>query len=124
MSKVIKMSDLRPETIISDLDGTLIKHKGDITTQHLGFAELLPGVREKIIEWDRKGCKIILTTGRREGVRKDTEIQLSQAGIIYDQLIMGLGGGIRVLINDSKPNSNEETAKAITVERNAGLEGI
>ena len=43
------MSDLRPETIITDLDGTLIKHKGDIMSQHLGMVELLPGSYQRAI---------------------------------------------------------------------------
>ena len=47
--------------------------------------------------------------------------QLAEAGIIYDQLIMNVGGGVRVLINDKKPNKDDETAIAICVERNKGL---
>lgn len=111
-------------TLILDIDGTLIKHEGDICRQHLIKAELLPGVKEKLQEWDRKRYKIILTTGRRESVRAHTEKQLAEAGIFYDVLIMGLDSGSRCLINDMKHNSEEPTAKAINVVRNQGLEGI
>ena len=52
---------------------------------------------------------IILTTGRKEGMRRITEQQLENAGIVYDRLIMGIGGGIRVLINDLKPHRKGDT---------------
>jgi ribonucleotide monophosphatase NagD (HAD superfamily) len=116
--------DIRPKTIISDIDGVIFKHSGVITEQHLGAATLLPGVIEQWASWDRKGYKIVLVTGRRESVRKDTERQLSEAGIFYDQLVMGVSGGIRVLINDHKPNSTDNTAEAINLIRNKGMEGL
>lgn len=112
------------KTIICDIDGTLVKHKGDICSQHLGPLELLPGVKDKLIEWDRKGFNIILLTGRRPSVRQETEKQLSEAGILYDQLIMGVKNYPRVLINDTKPNSEENTAFAYTVVRNEGIKDI
>jgi hydroxymethylpyrimidine pyrophosphatase-like HAD family hydrolase len=114
--------DKRPKTIFCDIDGTLFEHKGDICSQHLGSATLLPGVKSLIQEWDRNGYHIILVTGRRESVRKDTERQLAEAGIFHDQLVMGVGGGVRVLINDRKPSSEDDTAVAINITRNYGLE--
>ena len=114
----------RPKTYLIDIDGTLLKHSGDITNLHTKFPAVLPGVLDKLRELDRKSCKIILISGRREGTRKQTEEQLASAGIIYDQLILGAGNGIRVLVNDCKPNSAEATAIAINLERNKGLEGI
>ena len=85
--------------------------------------ELLEGTIEKLMEWDVKGYNIILTTGRRESMRAVTEKQLSEIGIFYDQLIMGIGGGPRVLINDNKPNG-EAYASAINIERNKGIKDI
>lgn len=113
-----------PKTIISDIDGTLIKHCGDITQQHLITPQLLQGVKEKLMEWDRAGNNIILITGRRESVREDTERQLAKVGIFYDQLIMGIKNYDRVLINDKKPDKTEDTAFAINLVRNKGLKGI
>ena len=46
------------------------------------------------------GCKgyiIVLVFLEEESMRKNTEKQLSEAGIVYDQLVMGIGGS-RVLI--------------------------
>ena len=54
-------------------------------------------------------------------MRSVTESHLKKIGIVYDILIMGLGGGARVLINDRKPNSTKNTAFAINLIRNEGL---
>jgi hypothetical protein len=88
----------------------------------LGDEKLLPGVQEKFNEWDGKGYNIVLTTGRKESARSHTEDQLRKAGLFWDHLIMGLGGGPRVLINDVKPyDPDTPTAVAINLERDKGL---
>jgi hydroxymethylpyrimidine pyrophosphatase-like HAD family hydrolase len=116
--------DTRPKTIICDIDGTLVKHeipaKNTSSNKQL---ELLPGTVEKLSEWDAKGYNIILITGRRESMRAATEKQLAELGIFYDQLIMGMGGGPRIVINDNKPNG-QETAFAINIKRNKGINDI
>jgi len=112
----------RPKTIFCDIDGTLVKQNGNLSKQLKTPMELLPGTIDRLTDWDRKGYNIILTTGRRECMRKMTEEQLAALGIFYDLLIMGLGGGERVLINDKKPNSDDETAFAFSLKRNLGLE--
>jgi hydroxymethylpyrimidine pyrophosphatase-like HAD family hydrolase len=116
----------KPKTIFCDLDGTLVKHSNPIDIQNPNLdLEVLPGVHEKLKEWDLKGYTIIITTGRKESARKSTEEQLRFAGIVYDQLIMGFGGGDRILINDKKPHEpNRDTAYTINLERNTGLVDI
>jgi hypothetical protein len=86
--------DPRPKTIICDIDGTLIEHAVPWESSLPSFKmKILPGTLDKLAEWDRKGYNIILTTGRKESLRNVTEKQLSEVGIFYDQLIMGIGGG-------------------------------
>tara|TARA_Y100000034_G_C6847389_1_gene384004 strand:+ start:613 stop:984 length:372 start_codon:yes stop_codon:yes gene_type:complete len=114
----------RAKTIICDIDGTLIKHFGSQTKQISEKPKILPGVIQKLEEWDRKGYKLILATGRRESTREITEKQLNELGIYYDQLIMGLGGCERVLINDLKMNNNTPTATALNIERNKGIKDV
>ena len=119
------MEDLRPKAIFCDIDGTLVKHSNPsiiATSNHK--LELLPNTIEKLIEWDSKGYTIILVTGRKESTRKQTEKQLSEIGIFYDKLIMGIGGGPRILINDCKPNSKKPTAFSFSLERNTGIKNI
>ena len=111
-------------TILLDIDGTLLKHWGSLEELMSNTAEILPGVKKKFQEWSLKDYNIILTTGRRESMREFTEKQLEDNNIFYDQLIMGFGRGPRVIINDTKPDSNIKTAIGITVERNKGLEGL
>ncbi len=72
-------------------------------------------------QWEKNNYKIILTTGRKESIRAETEKQLKSSGIIYDHLIMGLPNGYRVLINDKKTNSSNNTAYAINLSRNKGM---
>ena len=51
----------RPKTIFCDLDGTLVKHSNPIDTQNPNLIlEVLPGVHEKLKDWDMKGYTIII----------------------------------------------------------------
>ena len=115
--------DSRPVTIFCDIDGTLVTHNKP-TDQFYSKLKLLDGTIEKILEWDKKGYNIILTTGRKESLRQITEHQLNEVGIIYDQLIMGIGGGKRYLINDKKPDGSEDYAVSINLDRNKGIKKI
>jgi shikimate 5-dehydrogenase len=112
------------KTIFLDIDGCVLKHHGNLSKQILSKPELLPGVIEKLNEWDMKGYKIILTTGRKESLRKITEEHLLTVGVIYDQLVMGINRGERIIINDSKPDLNIRTVSAIQIERNIGIKNI
>lgn len=112
------------KTLFLDIDGCLLKHKGNLSTQILEDAELLPGTIEKLNEWEASGHKIILTTGRKESMRKFTEDQMIRFGIFYDQLIMGCNRGERIVINDSKPNNDMVTCRAIEIKRNNGIGDI
>lgn len=110
-----------PGSIFCDIDGVLIWHHQDMSVQHLYRARLLPGALEQLKAWERDGYRIILTTGRKESTRAATEKQLSEVGIFYDQLIMGLNRGPRVVVNDIKPSDPAPTALAINLERNVGF---
>lgn len=115
--------DRRPPTVILDLDGTLLKHHGSLSKQVTMPICLLPEARRKLDLWERQGCHIIILTGRKETMREVTVAQLETAGIVYDQLVMGCGGGVRHLVNDRKPNG-QDTAFAHNVDRNGGLGNV
>ena len=83
------------KTIFCDIDGTLVKFPDTFE----GFKdlpkgkhkmELLDGSLDKLWEWETSGYNIILTTGRKESMRPETEKQLREVGIFWDHLIMGL----------------------------------
>mgnify|MGYP003134790492 FL=1 len=126
--KQIKLTEKAPKTIFCDIDGTIIKHPNHDGNERLydipkpaHNAEALPGTLMKLWQWESKGYHIILTTGRKESMRKTTEDQLRRLGIFWDHLIMGLGSGQRYLINDLEPGTNVNTANAINLERDAGI---
>lgn len=117
----------RPLTIILDIDGCIFKHSGKLSSQIAQgkfVQQILPGVVERFNEWDSKGYRIILLTGSKESARDVTEEQLRSYNLFWDQLVMGVGGGKRVLINDLKPNSDEPTAIAVNLVRNQGLKEV
>lgn len=113
-----------PKTIICDIDGTLFEHCNEIDKQITLEPKVLSGAIETFQQWDRKGYRIILITGRRESTRNITEKQLANAGIFYDSLIMGVGGGNRILINDLKTTHDEPTAIAYNLKRNSGINSL
>lgn len=112
------------KTLFIDIDGTLVKHRGNQSNMFINDMIILPGVIDKINEWDAEGHKIILTTGRKECLREITKEQLLKNGIFYDQLVMGLTRGERILINDIKPNNEMTVARAIELKRDEGIKNI
>jgi len=110
----------KPKTIFCDIDGTVLVHLHKISQVLGDEGELLPGVRDKFDEWDSQGHHIVLTTARKESARAHTVKQLADAGIIYDQLIMGITSGVRVLINDKKLPSDTDRATSVNVITNKG----
>jgi len=126
INKLSKEVEKSPKTIFADIDGTLIEfpktYEKFKSIPHNKNVKVLPGVIDKLWRWASEGHNIILTTGRNESMRKITEKSLQRAGIIYDQLVMGLGPGKRYVINDV--NGDHDTAFAINVKRNEGLEEV
>ena len=118
-----EFSAYKASTIFCDLDGTILKHLHSFSDVTNIKPELLPGVREKFDEWDSKGHKIILVTARKESARDLTESHLKMLGIPYDQLIMGVASGCRVLIND-KLFDNKDRAVSVNVTTNEGFKKV
>ena len=109
------------KTYFCDIDGCILKHHDDFLNGILDV-EPLQGVKEKLLEWHCQGHRIILTTGRPGTMREFLEDQLFVNGILYDQLVMDCGSGVRILINDVDPKSPEiMKAQAINLTRNLGI---
>jgi len=110
------------KTIICDIDGTIFKYSSQ-GTAHIVREEprLLPGVKEKFNEWEMKGHRIIIITGRRESLRKHTEAQLTDFGIPFDTLLMGHADTERILINDVA-STGRNKAFAVSLQRDSGFE--
>lgn len=118
------MNESLQKTIFLDIDGTLVEHKNPhLTSLPSHKMNVLDGTIEKLLDWNKKGYVIILTTGRKESTREVTIKQLQDVGIFYDQLIMGVGRGPRIIINDNKPDGTL-TAFAVNLIRNVGIGDI
>ena len=116
-----------PKTILLDIDGCLVNYVTNFSDIIAGYAEpyALPGTVDTLMKWHNQGHKIILTTGRPECTRKRTEDMLTKCGILYDMLIMGLGPGPRVLINDMDPRQPETPkSMAVNIVRNLGFKDV
>ena len=109
-------------TIFCDLDGTIIEHE-NIPDYTKGI-KILEGAKEIIDQWRKNYAFIVLTTSRDEQFRPEMELMLRNAGIKYEYMVMGLPPGARYLINDKKPYSDIEMARAFEVERNIGIKSI
>lgn len=110
------------KTMFVDIDGTIFNHLGNLSNILTVNPYVLDDAKEKFNEWKRKNYAIILMTARPESMRSHTHKQLENLGLFYDQLVMGLPNGPRVLINDTKPRHPDMvTAKAYCVDRNKGL---
>ncbi len=117
----------RGKTLFVDIDGTVFKHQkngtGACFYPDMAKEYVLDGVVDAFNDWHSKGYRIILTTGRCESMRQRTEDQLRKVGLFWDMLLMGVGGGERILINDVA-DPEKPKAVAINVKRDGGLANI
>ena len=111
------------KTIFIDIDGTILKHHQNLNKMTSDEPELIEGTIEKFLWWIKKEYYIVITTARVEGLRQVTQKQLTDVGLFYDQMIMGLPNGPRVLINDKKPEGTI-SAVAYCIERDGGIKDI
>ena len=113
------LSEETKGTIFCDLDGTVIVHEDSPTTMGI---KVLDGVVPKLKEWKEEGYYIVLSTARNSLNREYLVSQLLRNNIVYDELIMDLSSGPRVVINDRKPSEFlRPSARAFEVKRNEGI---
>jgi hypothetical protein len=119
MSKITKSS-----TFFVDIDGTIIKYR---KFQELETAKIEPiqDVVNLINKSYDEGCHIVITTARPETFRSFTINELNHIGLKYHQIVMGLGRGTRILINDKDPDQPSiDRAVGINLIRNEGFNQI
>jgi len=123
-AKIKEFLTEKPKTIFCDIDGTLLLHLHRFSDLGAQRATLLEGVLDKINQWDSIGHRIILCTARKESARAMTEAQLRELGLCWDQLIMGLTSGERVLINDKLTESANPRAVSVNLITNKGFNQV
>jgi hypothetical protein len=112
-------------TYFVDVDGSLLEHIEDFENiTRYRTLPALPGAKEKTAKWHCDGHYIILTTARPESLREITKEQLHNAGIIYDLLIMGIGAGPRILINDYEEGKPHKAWAYNIIRNKEGIKDI
>lgn len=109
----------KPQTFFIDLDGTVLMHGHRYSNLHKG-QEACPGVVETLDQLDSQGHTIILVSARKESSRSFTEENLARLGIPYDQLILGVSQGRRVVVNDVITKTSAPRAAGVNVLTDQG----
>lgn len=119
MTKTIKNP-----TFFVDIDGTLVQYRkfNELSTSVLTPIQEVIDVVNKYYD---EGAIIVITTARPNSYELFTKQELEKIGVKYHQLVMDLGRGTRVILNDKDPE-NEQIPRAlgINLNRNQGWEGL
>lgn len=119
MSKVTKNP-----TFFVDIDGTLVKYR---KFSELSTAVLTPiqDVIDSVNYHYDNGSHIVITSARPPEYEVFTKQELEKIGVKYHQLLLGIGRGTRVILNDKDPE-NPDTPRAIGINfnRDMGLEEL
>ena len=105
-------------TYFIDIDGVLFENGAQYFEPYWGTTKPILENIEKVKELKRNGNYIIRTTSRTEEYRGVTEKQFKEFGLKYDQLVMGIGNGKRIIINDFSNSNPYPACLAINIERN------
>ena len=119
MNKTIKNP-----TFFVDIDGTLVQYRkfSELSTSVLTPIQEVIDIINKYYD---EGAVIVITTARPSSYELFTKQELEKIGVKYHQLVMDLGRGTRVILNDKDPE-NEQIPRAIGINlnRNQGWEGL
>lgn len=119
MSKTIKNP-----TLFVDIDGTIVQYR---KFSELSTAVLTPiqEVIDTVNNYYNEGAVVIITTARPSAYELFTKQELEKLGVKYHQLVMNLGRGTRVILNDKDPENPElPRALGINLNRDRGWEGL
>ena len=111
-------------TFFVDIDGTLVKYRKFAELENSGL-EPIQDVIDTINNYYEQGTHIVITSARPDSYELFTKQELETIGIKYHQLILGLGRGTRVVINDNDPENPEiSRSMGVNLNRNMGWEGL
>jgi hypothetical protein len=110
----------KKDTIFCDIDGTIFKYRKFGT-----YEETLPEVIQSTLDYlnkeKEKGSFIVLTSARPDMMYGHTMKELIRFKIPFDRIVLGIGRGVRYVINDMDPEKEGERAVAINLVRDAGF---
>lgn len=105
-------------TYFVDLDGTLIKKNSGSFSEN---PEPIQDVVDLVNDEYKKGSFVVITTERPLEMKQKTMQDLRTAGVRYNYLIMGIGTGARIIINDVESKSKEKRALSLNLITDKGL---
>lgn len=109
----------KPKTYFFDLDGTVLMHAHAYSNLKNAPA-LCPGVKKALDEIDSRGDKIVLVSARKESARKLTQEVLDELMVPYDQLVLGVSQGTRIIVNDKLEPDSPSRCKSVDVLTDKG----
>jgi hydroxymethylpyrimidine pyrophosphatase-like HAD family hydrolase len=111
-------------TIFIDLDGTLIFHNSGLSLDGKSIGKVVPidiNIFDKLTKFQKSGGKVIVTTARPANSNSSLISQIESFNFKPDQIIFGLTGGQRLLVNDIKPTApHNRSALSVNIARNSG----
>ena len=109
-------------TIFCDIDGVLVKNRGQYTLPSWSdMPEPLRHNIEKVNKLVANGAYLVLTTSRPPDMKGITQKQLSDLGVKFHDIVMGLPHSPRILINDYALSNPYPSAVAISIARDSEL---
>ncbi len=103
-----------------DLDGVIVQHSASHFPPYYGETGEIKENAQILRQLRQSGkFQIIITTARHPKFRKITEEQLSNIGIEYDELLMGMYHCKRIIINDYSRSNPFKSCDAINLKRNS-----
>ena len=106
-------------TFFVDIDGTLVKYRKFAELEN-SVLEPIQDVIDTINNYYEQGAHIVITSARPDSYELFTKQELETIGVKYHQLILGLGRGTRVVINDNDPQ-NPEISRSLGVNLNRDM---
>jgi hypothetical protein len=107
-------------TLFVDIDGTLVENSSSHFPPYIGNTPPLKANIEILKTLYQSGkFQIILTTSRPDKYRVMTTKQMTDLGIPFDHLIMGLYHSKRIIINDYSHSNPYKSCDSINLKRNS-----
>ena len=107
-------------TIFCDIDGTILKYR-KFGTYESEMPQVIPSTLEYLKKEKANGSFIVLTSARPLDLYAFTQNEMIRCGVPFDRILLGIGRGVRYLINDKDPGDDKDRAVAINLERDSGF---